>query len=288
MRNYHDAWYTLFDERLDTKKYLFHYTTIENAVKILYGNSLKFSKISRANDTLESKPRIHIDSDQELFRNVIKYFREMNNECLQILCFTMDLDKKCTSEFSNELDDKERMTNFAGRGYSLPRMWAQYAANNRGICLVFDKQGLINLIKNSLRSFLLVYQPISYYNRFSTYKMSDDSIIQFLDRINKTKSSEQRTLWNIDFLKDNIDFVIYNYFSKLDDWIGENEFRFVAYGQDDYFVKYIDKALVGIVMGENIEPANERIIKSFCPETCELRKILFSYAGCQLHSVKEG
>ena len=117
--------------------------------------------------------------------------------------------------------------------------------------------------------------------------MSDDSIIQFLDRINNAKSSEQRTLWNIDFLNDNIDFVIYNYFSKLDDWIGENEFRFVAYGQDDYYVKQIDKALAGIVMGENIEPANEKIIKSFRPETCELRKIFFSYAGCQLHSVKE-
>ena len=287
MKNYHDAWYTLFDEKLDTKRFLFHYTTIENAVKILFGNSLKFSKISRANDTLESKPRIHIDSDQELFRNAIRHFREMNNEYLQILCFTMDSDKECTNEFSNELDDKERMTNFAGRGYSLPRMWAQYAANNRGICLVFDQQELIDLIRNSLRSFLLVYQPITYFNRFSSYKISDESICQLLNRINRAKSNEQRTLWNIDFLKDNMDFVIYNYFSKLDDWIGENEFRFVAYGLDDYYVNQIDKALVGIVMGENIEPQNEKIIRSFCPETCELRKIFFSYAGCQLHSVKE-
>ena len=33
MKNYHDAWYTLFDESLDTEKFLFHYTTIENAEK---------------------------------------------------------------------------------------------------------------------------------------------------------------------------------------------------------------------------------------------------------------
>lgn len=92
----------------------------------------------------------------------------------------------------------------------------------------------------------------------------------------------QQGFADLDFLRSNLDFVKYNYFCKLDDWSGENEYRFFSYGESDYFIKDITDALIGIVVGENIEPANENIIKILCNNVCEVKKITFTYKGCQL------
>ena len=61
--------------------------------------------------------------------------------------------------------------------------------------------------------------------------------------------------------------------------------RFLSYGESDYFIKNIEDALIGIVVGENIEPANENIVKILCNNICEVKKITFTYKGCQLTNI---
>lgn len=47
------AWLTLYDPD--------YFTSIDSAIKILYNGTLKFSKLNRTNDTLESKPKINFN-----------------------------------------------------------------------------------------------------------------------------------------------------------------------------------------------------------------------------------
>lgn len=288
MKVFHDAWYTLFDRSFNPKKYLYHFTSIESATKILHGGTLKFSKVSRANDTLESKPRISFENGkEEEVQNAIRHFREINNKFLQILCFSMDKNVPSEESGVSLVSTEDRIMNFSGRGFALPRMWAQYAGNNKGICLVFNKDRIIEAIEKEVGGSLLMYGPVEYLDYFERRDTECGDIVDLINKKSRTQNAVQQSLRDIDFFKRHMDFVEYNYFCKLSDWENENEYRFVAYGEDDYFVENIYSALTGVVVGENIEPETERIIRLFCDGKCEVKKISFSYAGCQLRAIKK-
>ena len=53
-----DIWKPLYVDEFDCDKYLYHYTSFETAIKIIYSNQLLFSLIGRTNDTSESKMKI--------------------------------------------------------------------------------------------------------------------------------------------------------------------------------------------------------------------------------------
>lgn len=124
------AWFTVFDEEFDSDKYLYHYTEFSKAFKILDGNCLKFSKINRTNDTLESKLKICFDKtndngfDYFQLSNLVQLFHEICSYNLQLLCFSMD--KKCKN---NNVDELTKYSDYSGRGFAMPRMWAQYSNN---------------------------------------------------------------------------------------------------------------------------------------------------------------
>lgn len=279
MKIYNEAWLTIYDSNFSRDKYLYHFTDVEKFVKIIYGKSLKFSKISKTNDTLESKPKIfEWDQNTNDLYEIIKHFRDINQDYLQLLCFTRDIRK-----INNVPTGKSLYIDYSGRGFALPRMWAQYSKNNTGVCLVFDKSELIRLIEKRLGLSLIHHGIINYISKFQHYKVNFDELNSLIKRINEyQKSRMQQGFADLDFLRSNLDFVKYNYFCKLDDWSGENEYRFLSYGESDYFIKDITDALIGIVVGENIEPANENIIKILCNNVCEVKKITFTYKGCQL------
>lgn len=279
MKIYNEAWLTIYDSNFSRDRYLYHFTDVEKFVKIIYGKSLKFSKISKTNDTLESKPKIfEWDQNTNDLYEIIKHFRDINQDYLQLLCFTRDIRK-----INNVPTGKSLYIDYSGRGFALPRMWAQYSKNNTGVCLVFDKTELIHLIEKRLGLSLIHHGAINYISKFQHYKVNFDELSSLIKRINEyQKSRMQQGFADLDFLRSNLDFVKYNYFCKLDDWSGENEYRFLSYGESDYFIKDITDALIGIVVGENIEPANENIIKILCNNVCEVKKITFTYKGCQL------
>lgn len=282
MKVHNEAWRTVYDPNFCEGNFLYHFTDIEKVIKILYGDSLKFSKICTTNDTLESKPKMDIPANQEndLFE-IIRHLRDINKRHVQILCFTKDVVRKST----NCVSGKKVYTDYSGRGFALPRMWAQYARNNTGVCLVFDKNLLIELIQNSLGISLIHHGSVQYVSKFENFKYNPVKLKKLLDQVNQYHNAMQQSFVDLNFLKSNIEFVEYNYFSKLDDWAGENEYRFLTYGEEDYFIKQIKDALIGIVIGENIDPAYEEIIKVLCNDICEIKKISFTYKGCQISSI---
>lgn len=277
------AWLTLYDPDYNDDEYLYHFTSIDAATKILYDESLKFSKLCRTNDTLESKPKIFFEglsNKQDVF-DLRRHIMELNNDMLQLLCFTMDYAK-----LDSNVNDKTKYSDYSGRGFSLPRMWAQYARNNSGVCMVFKRKEIIRLIKKSLGISLIHLNKITYYDQFKEFPMGKEISERLLARIRKNNSILEKGLTSLDFLKENIDLVMYCYFSKLDDWKGENEYRFLALGDEEYIIDGIANALRGVIIGEKMSPENQKIISFFCDDICEVKQITFTCNGCNLVNIR--
>lgn len=128
-----NLWLTQFDPEFNRNMFLYHYTSFENACKILYDESLRFSSLSRSNDTLESKPKIkakNINNEQDLKR-IFEHFDKINKSQIQLLCFSKDLSIEI-----NQINPSKIYDDYTGRGFALPRMWAQYGHNNSGVSII--------------------------------------------------------------------------------------------------------------------------------------------------------
>lgn len=138
------------DEKFNNGSYLYHYTSISSACKILKNNSLKFNKLKRMNDINESYRPLYSDLDKGGFP--IKPLEKATKEIIKYaqISFTKDRNKN--------------------KGFYIPAMWAHYAGKGRGVCLVFDKKKLLTELNKldkidnnkSLRN-NVKYQPLSTY-----------------------------------------------------------------------------------------------------------------------------
>jgi hypothetical protein len=123
-----------------------HYTRMESALNILSEKKLRLNKISKTNDPRESRPLEFLtfqDFGQQKNPDVDKVNAVIRNDIPRVImeewkvsCFTLD------SLIQNDTTEESliRMhAAFLAPGYARPRMWAQYADNHKGICLLFDK-----------------------------------------------------------------------------------------------------------------------------------------------------
>lgn len=282
MKPDNNAWITLFDPLFEENKYLYHFTSIHSAQRILNSNSLKFSKLSRTNDTLESKPKFSKSNFSEIedFSEAIERFNYINANLIQLLCFSLDTEKQPTTE-----DRFIKYADFSGRGFAFPRMWAQYADNNTGLCLVFNKSKLINLIEEQLDIRLIRHEEVCYRSQFVHHYFDIERLRDLSHSIKALPNSISDGLYIRSFLKTNPDFTKYNYFIKLDDWKNENEYRFLAIGENDYYIKGISEALSGVVVGEKIDDSDLKVVKLFCKSVCEIKQISFTFRNCQLRTI---
>lgn len=135
-----DVWKPIYADAFDSNKYLYHYTSAETAIKIIHSDNLLFSGINKTNDTSEAKMRLYfthgniVNTEQyhKKVNAISKYFKQYK-DFVQLLCFSMDTRvnetarKKYAATASSKKDIYYDVT---GRGFALPRMWAQYAQNN--------------------------------------------------------------------------------------------------------------------------------------------------------------
>ena len=278
-----EVWQTLYEEDFNSDRFLYHYTNFSKALKILCGKQLKFSKLNLMNDTMEAKPKIFFDdqTDSSAFKNIVQYFRHTNSQYLQLLCMSQDSKEKLTT-------DKKHVyySDYSGRGFALPRMWAQYADNNNGVCFIFDKSKLVSKIKDTLDVGLIFDGDVRY---ISNFEQIDLNLMGVVDHVKKASGGTTlfRNIKEIDFLKRHKNFVDYNYFRKLKDWEHEQEYRFLAYGDEDYYIHDISEVIVGIVVGEAIDNINLKTIELLGENKFEIMKILFNCDGCNLKNINE-
>lgn len=291
-----NVWRTLFTENFDCNQYLYHYTTVDKAIKIIFSNQLWFSKITKTNDTTESKVRIRyvknnthepIKSDKRT--EVVSEYLSKNTDTIRILCFSRDIPitpkdmKKAMVLHKNH--DKDKYFDVSGRGFALPRMWAQYASNHEGVCFIIDKQSF----KEKLTSLVYLKEsPVKYRSFFASYEIDESQLEQLYMRITQY-SNGYLSFFNL--LDKDSHFIEYNYFMKQKDWENEHEYRFVtlvdnsSYGKEDLKEVQIDGLfdfVKGIVIGEKIDSAYENVIRKTVDGRCEIKRIRYMPNICSI------
>ena len=102
---------------------LFHYTTLDNAVKIILTNSLLFGSFKDMNDISESKRIVLSEIGFERGEKILSEY--------QAICFTCD--------------------NADCRGFAIDCLWGYYAEKGVGVCLVFDRNALLPIYDEKFR-----------------------------------------------------------------------------------------------------------------------------------------
>ena len=234
--------YDIMNPHNDTSKYIYHYTTVETLVKyILPQKQLIFSPLFKSNDPEESRYHIHIgiNDDGLLFDKlrvigggfVEKSISEKILSNVKTICFSQD------NSAINSIDL------FTGKGFAKPRMWAQYAENHTGVCLVFEKEKFLYRFEKEYSIIPHFSDNVSYGNKLNL--IGDN----YLSEAILSSDLGKKSIENITQEKIEKYNKIY-YFYKHEDWQTENEFRLVIKSDDDkdYFIN-IDGLLEHIILG---------------------------------------
>lgn len=296
-----DVWKPLYVDEFEYDKYLYHYTNIESALKIICSNTLLFSPLSQTNDLLEAKMKIVFEKNDitdwskypEKVKSISNYFKQ-HTQIVQLLCFSMDtkITKTEKRKYKDLIGDKDMYFDVSGRGFALPRMWAQYAGNNVGVCFVFNQKKLVKLCKDEIA--FIKHDSVKYSNFIDAYYIDEKR----MDALYKKFSMvENGSLPLVDMIQNDKDFLKYNFFTKLNDWENEKEYRILALTdkKDEHnfrlSINGVLSCLEGIVIGEKIDSAYERMIKLLIEsikknlkiDKVEVKKIQFNNRMCKLH-----
>lgn len=220
-------------------QYLYHYTKLGTALEyILETRTLRFSKLSDLNDPRESKAWIPVgtgpndDATNRAYSNGNSIFSEMRKRS-EVLCFSID-------DLSFPL----------GMGCFRPRMWAQYAENHKGICLMFEHKQLEQKVCDQLKAKATIFsKKIEYKDIPPKTSFSYESDMKFPQYIEKYKDL--------------------CFFTKNTDWKQEQEFRYVLitnqlkgdWNTPESF--FFGDALKAIVCGADMPLAYTPILSAF-------------------------
>ncbi|MBQ6694803.1 MAG: DUF2971 domain-containing protein [Bacteroidaceae bacterium] len=198
---------------------LFHYTNLESFKKILEDLTLLPSSFERLNDMNEGNVHyMNLSQNFMVMYNTDKYIKE---KC-RIICFSQNYDIK----------------GFGQEGTNHPAMWAHYADNSNGVCIVIDKEAFISKNKDIFENHFYKFEDVEY-NFFNT---PDDEKIDFEA---ETKQEFIKKNWKSLF------------FLKHKDWENEDEHRLFIMGYDGKLS--IDGCIKYIVLGRKLFLDNIRI-----------------------------
>lgn len=200
---------------------LYHYTRFDSFMKIIETMTLRSSPLCKMNDLNEANLD-NLDWSEDFLR-MIDAERYVKEKC-SVISFTKNY----------------RTGPIYQLGSNHPSMWAHYAEDSNGVCLVLDKHLLHELNRKALRRIFHKTEKVKYRHLCSP----EDGVMQHLG----TNSSE---------------FVQKNYkelfFIKHLDWRSEQEVRFFAESPEVFL--NIKGAIKYIILGERLSKDRERLIR---------------------------
>lgn len=105
-----------------------------------------------------------------------------------------------------------------GRGYARASMWQLYGDDHHGVCLAFDRERLLSSLKDSLADSARTFaKPVRYVPALEPDGLPPTRVTDL--------SAKGLSAAVEDYLDANVDLLL---FTKLLDWAGEQEFRFVV------------------------------------------------------------
>lgn len=235
---------------------VFHYTRKSTALeKILFEDCFKFSSFANANDPYEYKDKMIGDGGWG--------WEEVRDEADKT-CEVLDKLLKDVSYISCCANTFEQGS-LKIHGFLRSRMWSQYGESHKGVCLVFSKEKLINLIREKYKDVMYsFYQADVDYKEYLNANSGYDSI-----EIN-SDSFEGKT--PSDIAIDHIEkYQRELLFSKQRDYIDEHEHRIVALRKEPGIGSIVplgcevSKCLIGVILGDRFPevymPAIDKLSK---------------------------
>jgi Protein of unknown function (DUF2971) len=218
------------------RKWIYHYTRVESFHKIIDSQKLRFSSADLLNDPRESKGNRSIEvrgevggspeANKILFRE-IQRIREVVSRVRE---------NAFIGSFSV---DAAGMAGRSERGYAIPTMWAHYGDNHRGVCMVFEREKLVDSVVRQIGGV-----P---HEGSLTYDADLASVPSFDFLQTKSKSDREleaelaldyRNLW----------------FRKYACWSSEREYRIAIpkNNLDRYLEIPLNPGLIGVCLGVDV------------------------------------
>jgi hypothetical protein len=228
----------------DSDRYVYHYTKPEKAIEyILKDRTLLLNSFLATNDPKESKnwqlmpwstnpspPAAFVD---EAIPKEISYALKRT---VHLTCFCTD----AIGLSGVHLDD------ILLRGLARPRMWAQYAQDHKGFCLVFDKEKLLSRMRQQFSKNSFLSGPVSYKNRSFVQSLEPNAFRLEFDRLQEIGTEAYVREHMLTYFKE-------LYFEKLEDWRDEMEWRVLMLDHDGGNPPLVDieGSLVSVIHGAN-------------------------------------
>jgi hypothetical protein len=242
------------DDDFNCDNYLYHYTRWETLPEIVYSNSLRMCSIERMNDPRESKDWVIGTSHQgppdltgidmpAVIREVARYRQD-----LKLVALSQDVQLETVSH------------PYLGAGFARPTMWAHYAGNHTGCCIVFDKPKLIRrFMEESTDKFGspsgVMHAPMAY----TADAFGGDLSLRGIN------AEAIRRLGVEDAVRQHFSAINQVWFQKHSDWQSEAEYRFVYhdYTKRDVILIDISDCVVGLVLGADFRESHLVIARDF-------------------------
>jgi Protein of unknown function (DUF2971) len=265
----------------DHQKFLYHYTRLDTFIEHIFRTkSLRLSTFENLNDPRESKTfefsvfgRLLDDKENNPNTLSSRANNFLKNQH-RILSFSTDVESAIVAN-----RDYFHVANHE-RGFSRPRMWAQYAGNHTGVCLVIDKEMLLaelklacTQLKSGFHHGHVKYENVDYNrNPFAKGPFSLD-----LDLANEGGVDR----YIDDHLKRYLSDI---FFVKATDWQQEREWRCVVRGKfEGQIYLNISKALAGVIFGEGFQQeAQKKVLDDLEHEKIPVAKMSWANGYPQL------
>lgn len=171
----------------NSKQYIYHYTTADTAINfILKNGNLRLSPYTNTNDPKETKNWFFsagTNENRPLDKYSSEYLSKIMNptlkECTRVLCFSKD-----SPLTGNHIEDMPQ------RGFCKPRMWAQYAGNHTGLCLIFDFEVFTKIFHEKFSEYSYKYDNVNYQDRLLPEVQLDQAFMVNIDHLEKVGNKD--------------------------------------------------------------------------------------------------
>lgn len=248
---------TLFDPRAfedPSDAFVYHFTTFKTARDFILGGERQIlaNLMAKMNDPFEHTPKQlplawkTIDAiEDDLASRVHKVLIDATVSDARLFCCSLDVPaQKCAHQ------NGPIYTRFNRRGFDHPSMWAHYADNHRGVCLIFYRERLNQSFRKACepKGLKSISAPVNY-ERFAASRLLRESDWYVTkDQSDMTQSSLKQ--WARDHIIAN--YTLF-YFTKHDDWTPEAEYRWLILGdhKEDLLIPLKGDELAGVILGSD-------------------------------------
>jgi hypothetical protein len=230
----------------DAERYLYHYTRASTLTEfILPQRRLRLSSFQTLNDPKEAMD-FQVSGGawgDDLPVGILDDFSARLKQHWRIACFSSDPAEAAFG--GNDLLGASQLQKMHERGHSRPRMWAQYAENHSGACVVVDKLALSAAFETlaSKLGFDVFSGPICYQNM--PIAQSTGPFMADMNDVRRYGVQAAATKHGLRFWRR-------LFLTKNTDWSAEREFRWLMHGKRDGEV-FVDltNCLRGVLLGQN-------------------------------------